>query len=137
MKIHFFRYTRSLLFRLARMPRMSILVRGVLSLLPFIIPGNRLRETDTLLAFYHPSPSYPVHILLVPKRAYASLLEVPTSDCAFLSDLLESVQILVRRLGLAQGGYRLIANGGNYQEVGVLHFHLVSDFAPAAGEDNQ
>ncbi|MEZ4510613.1 MAG: hypothetical protein R3C62_01950 [Chloroflexota bacterium] len=34
----------------------------------FLIPVQRLRETATLLAFHHPKPSYPLHILLVPKR---------------------------------------------------------------------
>jgi histidine triad (HIT) family protein len=92
----------------------------------FAIPVKRLRETATLLAFDHPSPSYPVHILVVPKRAYPSLLDVPPGDGDFLHDLLETVQSLVRELGLAEAGYRLIANGGAYQEASVLHFHLVS-----------
>lgn len=35
----------------------------------FAIPVERLHETLTLLAFYHPKPSYAVHILLVPKRS--------------------------------------------------------------------
>jgi histidine triad (HIT) family protein len=93
----------------------------------FLIPARRLRETDNLLAFYHPHPSYPVHILVVPKRAYRSLLEVPPEDTAFQRDLFETVQSLVRELALDQGGYRLIANGGSYQDVPVLHFHLISE----------
>ncbi len=95
----------------------------------FAIPLKRLRETPTLLAFDHPSPSYPVHILLVPKQAYASLLDLPPEDSDFLRDLMETVQSLVRELDLAAGGYRLIANGGAYQEAPVLHFHLISDQA--------
>jgi histidine triad (HIT) family protein len=99
----------------------------------FAIPARRLRETPALLAFDHPSPSYPVHILLVPRRAYASLMELPTTDSAFLRDLLETVQSLVRELGLAEGGYRLVANGGAYQDVPVLHFHLIAG-APGEGQ---
>jgi histidine triad (HIT) family protein len=92
----------------------------------FAIPFKRLRETSTLLAFDHPSPSYPVHILVVPKKAYPSLLDISPGDVDFLRDLVETVQILVRELGLAEGGYRLVANGGAYQDAPVLHFHLVS-----------
>jgi hypothetical protein len=29
--------------------------------------------------------------------------------------------------GLEAQGHRLIANGGSYQEVPMLHFHLISD----------
>lgn len=93
----------------------------------FAIPFERLRETATLLAFYHPRPAYPVHILLVPKRPYRSLLDVDPQDDDFLRDLFTTVQTLVREMGLEEGGYRLIANGGAYQDIPILHFHLVSE----------
>lgn len=118
---------RSFFFRLARTRLAGALVRLGFRTMSFAIPVKRLCETATLLAFRHPSPSYPVHILLVPKRAYASLLDLPAEDGAFLRDLVETVQSLVRELGLADGGYRLITNGGANQDVPVLHFHLISD----------
>ena len=125
------RYARlgKILLWLARTRWMGVLLRFGLRTMNFAIPLKRLRETPTLLAFHHPSPSYPVHILLVPKRAYASLLELPPGDGDFLRDLFETVQSLVRELGLAERGYRLIANGGAYQDVPVLHFHLISEQA--------
>jgi histidine triad (HIT) family protein len=91
----------------------------------FLLPLDRLVETSTLVAFHHPKPAYPVHILIVPKRAYASLLEVAPGDTDFLADVIETVQKLVRDLDLEPGGYRLITNGGPFQEVKQLHFHLV------------
>lgn len=92
----------------------------------FAIPVERLRETPSLIAFAHPSPSYPVHILLVPKRAYRSLLDIPEGDSLFLRDLVATVQSLVQELGLEKSGYRLICNGGAYQDVPVLHFHIIA-----------
>ena len=47
----------------------------------FAIPLHKLRETPTLLAFYHPQPSYPVHILILPKRAIASLADLTAAGC--------------------------------------------------------
>jgi diadenosine tetraphosphate (Ap4A) HIT family hydrolase len=44
----------------------------------------------------------------------------------FLPDLFTTVRKLVEELGLEQKGYRLIVNGGEYQEFPQLHFHLVS-----------
>jgi len=93
----------------------------------FAIPVQRLRETQSLIAFYHPQPTYPVHILLVPKKALASLSVLTPTDAPFLVDLFQTVQDLVKELGLESGGYRLIVNGGRYQDVPQLHFHLVSD----------
>jgi len=92
-----------------------------------VLPVDRLLDTDTLIAFYHPAPSYQVHILLVPKRAIADLSSITPDDSAFLSELFQSVRILVDRYDLDLKGYRLIANGGKYQTLPYLHFHLISE----------
>ncbi len=115
------------LFRFARTWLGGMLVSWVLSNMSFAIPIDRLRETDSLLAFHHPQPGHRVHILIVPKRNYKSILEVPSSDSTFFHDLLEVIRDLVQELDLERRGYRLIANGGEYQEVNHLHFHLISD----------
>lgn len=91
----------------------------------FVIPVQRLRETKTLMAFYHPQPAYPFHVLLVPKKAVVSLKEFDASDSAFLTDLYSTVQSLADEFHLP--AYRLIVNGGEYQDFPQLHFHLVSE----------
>ena len=93
----------------------------------FAIPVRRLRETETLVAFHHLQPSHPLHILIVPKRPYANLLDVPPDAADFMRDLFETAQSLVREFELEQRGYRLIVNGGAYQDVPHLLFHLVSE----------
>lgn len=116
-----------LLFRLAHSGLGRLFIRWMFTMMSFSIPVKRLRETETLLAFHHPQPSHPVHILLVPKRPFSTLLDVPPDATDFLRDLLETVQDLVCEFNLEQSGYRLITNGGAYQDVPHLHFHLVSD----------
>jgi diadenosine tetraphosphate (Ap4A) HIT family hydrolase len=37
-----------------------------------------------------------------------------------------TVRQLVERLDLQEQGYRLVVNGGDYQEFPQLHFHLIS-----------
>ena len=91
----------------------------------FVIPVKRLRETDTLMAFRHPKPAYPFHVLIVPKKAVASLMELDSSDTVFLADLYSTVQHLVNEFKLP--AYRLIVNGGEFQDVPQLHFHLVAE----------
>lgn len=95
----------------------------------FAIPVKRLRETKTLIAFHHPKPSYPFHVLLVPKRAVKSLMDFNSSDSAFLSDLYSTTQSLVAEFHLT--AYRLIVNGGEVQDFPQLHFHLVSEVVGA------
>ena len=102
------------------------LLGWVFSYMSFTLPVNRLLETPKIVAFYHPRPSYPVHILLVPKKSIASLSELQESDMDFMNDLFSCVQSLVMALDLEQEGYRLIVNGGKYQEIPQLHFHLIS-----------
>lgn len=115
-----------LAFTLARSKKAGPLISWMIAHMSFLIPGQRLRETETLLAFYHPRPAYPVHILLLPKRPYPSLLALPPDDTHFLADLLQTVQSLVAELNLESSGYRLITNGGPFQDVPHLHFHLVA-----------
>ena len=91
----------------------------------FIIPVQRLRETPTLLAFRPPRPAYPFHALLVPKKAVTTLMDLDPTDTAFFTDLYSSVQSLVDEFHLSS--YRLIVNGGEYQDFPQLHFHLISD----------
>jgi histidine triad (HIT) family protein len=90
----------------------------------FVIPVNRLRETETLMAFHHPKPSYPFHVLLVPKKSVESLMRLDLTDSAFLIDLYSTVQSLVEEFHLS--AFRLIVNGGEYQDFPQLHFHLIS-----------
>jgi histidine triad (HIT) family protein len=110
--------------------RNTFLFSWIFRNMSFALPVDRLSETSTLLAFRHPSPVYPVHILLVPKKPIATLADLdPAADGDFLTDLYTTVQKLVKQFNLAEGGYRLIVNGGKYQDFPYLHFHLISDSA--------
>ncbi len=105
----------------------GLVLHWVFAHFSFVIPGERLIETESVLAFHHPSPSYPLHILIVPKAKFRSLNDLPSADKEFESGLFLAVNEMVQRFGLQDCGYRFIANGGNAQEVNHLHFHLVSD----------
>ena len=101
------------------------LIGWIFTHMSFAIPVERLHETETLIAFYHPKPSYPFHVLLVPKKAVSSLKELDPTDTNFLTDLFSTIQNLVNEFQLP--AYRLIVNGGEYQDFPQLHFHLISD----------
>ena len=114
------------LVKLARSTIAGLWIGWLFTHFSFVIPIKRLRETESLMAFHHPQPSYPIHILIVPKRPYPDLLALETADTPFLIELFQVVQSLILEFHLDQSGYRLITNGGTYQDVPHLHFHLVS-----------
>ncbi len=108
------------------MRKMLVLFIGwVFAHMSFAIPVKRLRETRTLMAFHHPKPAYPFHILIIPKKAIPTLDELDAANSTFLTDVFSTVQWLVDEFHLPS--YRLIVNGGTYQEFPQLHFHLISD----------
>jgi histidine triad (HIT) family protein len=90
----------------------------------FLLPVDRLRETPHLLAFHHPRPAYPFHVVIVPRREVASFADLNPAD-PFLADLVTVTQSLVAEFHLQ--AYRLVVNGGAYQDFPHLHFHLISD----------
>jgi histidine triad (HIT) family protein len=100
------------------------LIGWIFAHMSFALPVKRLRETETLMAFHHPQPAYQFHVLLVPKKAVISLMKFDATDTTFLTDLYSTVQSLVDEFQLP--AWRLIVNGGEYQDFPQLHFHLVS-----------
>ena len=99
----------------------------VLRNMNFMLPVEFIKETDSLLAFHHPRPEYPFHVLMLPKRQIGSLDDLSDEDQPFLADIFITTQDLVQSNALDESGYRLIVNGGKNQEFGILHFHLISD----------
>lgn len=105
----------------------GLVLHWVFAYFSFTIPGEKLIKNDSLLAFHHPSPSYPLHILIVPKEKINTIEDLPSNDNLFEIELFKAVRSLVDRFELNQFGFRLITNGGSYQEVDHLHFHLISE----------
>jgi histidine triad (HIT) family protein len=116
-----------LLLRLARTRLGRRLTGWIFAHMSQLLPVDRLAETGALIAFRHPQPAYPFHVLIVPKSQVASLEALDPADSLFLTDLYATVQKLVKQFDLGVDGYRLIVNSGNFQDFPQLHFHLISD----------
>ncbi len=111
------------IYRLLRQSFFYRIFIWMLNHVSFVIPVKRLRETDALLAFFNPKPAYPFHVIIIPKKAVRSFSELEPAD-PFLADFVTVAQSLVAENHLT--AYRLIVNGGDYQEFPHLHFHLIS-----------
>jgi histidine triad (HIT) family protein len=117
---------KKFLLQLARSHLFGTLIGWFFAHCSFLVPIKRLYESETLLAFRHPQPSYPVQVLLVPKKAVRGLVDRQTSDAGLLLEILQTGQALAESLHLTHQGYQLILNAGAYQEVPQLHVHLIS-----------
>ena len=86
---------------------------------------QKVYEDDHVLAFRDIRPQAPVHILVIPKRAYVSLDDFAAkADAAELAAVLRAAGKIAREQGLAETGYRILANTGPDGHQEVPHFHL-------------
>jgi histidine triad (HIT) family protein len=111
-------------YRFLRQPFFYRIFIWLLNHVPFAIPVKHLQKTDSLLAFFNPKPDYPFHVIIIPKKAVRSFSDLEPAD-PFLADLVIAAQNLVAENHLT--AYRLIVNGGDYQQFPHLHFHLISE----------
>jgi histidine triad (HIT) family protein len=112
--------------KLANLPLISnAFVWGLINLNE-LLPIQKISETNSLICFYHPQPVYQIHILLIPKESIRDLTQFNFEEGDFFRDLFLTVRTLIADLQLEQKGYRLILNGGEYQDFPQLHFHLTS-----------
>jgi histidine triad (HIT) family protein len=97
------------------------------------IPARKAYEDDDLLAFHDIQPWAPVHLLLIPKRHIASMVEVTEADQAVLGRMMVLAPRLMAELGVT-GGFRQVINTGRDggQEVHHLHMHVMGGPRPWA-----
>jgi histidine triad (HIT) family protein len=89
------------------------------------IPSKKVYEDANVLAFYDISPQAPTHILVIPKGEYASFDDF--SEKASPDEIVALVRALghvARERGVAESGYRILANTGPAAHQEVQHFHV-------------
>lgn len=88
------------------------------------VPAKILGESEYSIAFPDISPSADTHILIVPKLHIKTFLDFDASNKKILSDLFSLAQNLINSQEISRA-YKLIFNGGKYQEIDHLHWHLL------------
>ena len=91
------------------------------------IPSKVVYEDDRAFAFQDIHPQAPVHILLISKKHFDSILEIGDKDPPVLAHLMKLVPKLAKEHGLAEAGFRTVINTGPQggQTVSHLHLHLI------------
>lgn len=88
------------------------------------IPSTKVFEDEQVFAFRDINPQAPVHILVIPKKHYASLMELDAHDQALEGYLLHAASMLAKQEGIAEKGYRVAINCGPQGGQVVQHVHL-------------
>jgi diadenosine tetraphosphate (Ap4A) HIT family hydrolase len=89
------------------------------------IPCKRVYENEHALAFHDINPLAPVHVLVIPKGEYASMDDFTRkAPDETIAGFFRAVGEVARGLGLAESGYRFLANTGAHGHQEVAHFHV-------------
>jgi len=87
-------------------------------------PVEVVRETETVLAYHHTRPFWPVHVVVIPKQHVPSLVDLGDADEELLGELLAVVRDVAREVAEQHGAARVLTNLGAYQDSKHLHFHV-------------
>ena len=91
------------------------------------IPSTKVYEDDKVVAFNDINPVAPMHVLVIPKKHYESILEIDDNDMDIIGHIHKVIKQIVTEKGYDKTGFRIINNCGfdAGQTVNHLHFHLI------------
>ena len=91
------------------------------------MPATRVHEDELVLAIRDINPQAPTHVLLMSKEHIPSAADLGEAHGALLGRIFAVAADLARQEGIAERGYRIVTNVGEWagQSVRHLHFHLL------------
>jgi histidine triad (HIT) family protein len=95
------------------------------------IPSAKVYEDDQIIVFKDIHPKAPVHLLLVPREHFESLMTAGPQHEALVGKMLLLAPHLAREQG-STNGFRVVINNGpdGGQEVFHLHMHVLAGPRP-------
>jgi diadenosine tetraphosphate (Ap4A) HIT family hydrolase len=89
------------------------------------LPCTKIYEDEHVLAFRDIEPQAPSHVVLIPKGEYASADDFSaTASDPELAAFMRAIAKIAEAEGVAETGYRILANTGKAAHQAVPHFHL-------------
>ena len=93
------------------------------------IPCQLVYEDDVVLAFHDVNPQAPIHVLVIPKTKIISFEDFSNSETSFIGEYIKRISLVAKKLGLNEGGYRVVFNHGKNggQTVDYIHAHILGE----------
>lgn len=88
------------------------------------IKADIVAESDIGIAFRDVNPQAPVHVLVIPRDHLPNLAAVADAGDVDIAQLVRLAAEVAEQEGIAQEGYRLVANTGANAHQTVFHAHL-------------
>jgi histidine triad (HIT) family protein len=101
------------------------------------IPADIVYEDNDVVAFHDRAPLAPVHVLVIPKKHIASIVEITDADESLMGHMI----LVAKKIAddfppeadqpgaekISEKGYKLLFRVGEHggQEVGHIHLHLI------------
>ena len=92
------------------------------------IPAKEVYRSADAVAFHDVNPQAPTHVLVIPTRHLVNAAAADSDEGERLLGRLLRVAVQVAgKLGLTEGGFRLVLNNGKHggQSVDHLHVHVL------------
>lgn len=88
------------------------------------IDAEILYEDEQALAFKDINPQAPVHFLVIPKKAIATINDITEQDRELVGHLSVVAAKVADEMGIAEEGYRTVMNCNEFGGQSVYHIHL-------------
>jgi histidine triad (HIT) family protein len=91
------------------------------------VKANVVFKNDYVVVFKDINPKAPVHLLIIPRKHIAGVLDIEPEDSAIIGEIFQVAARLARDHGIAESGFRVTVNSGPDagQSVFHLHYHLL------------
>jgi len=90
------------------------------------LPAKKFYENDQLIVIEDIHKVAPIHLLIIPKKAYKNLQDVPLNEMGIIAEIAKAAKLMAEQFEMEEG-FRLLTNSGEEagQTVFHMHFHLI------------
>lgn len=87
------------------------------------LDANIVYEDDLITAFLDSNPINEGHILIVPKKHYLDIDEIPEEITSHITFIAKKIVTTLKNI-YRPDGYSIMQNGGIFNDIGHFHLHI-------------
>lgn len=89
-----------------------------------LLPVKTVWEDERVLAFHHPRPKSPIHVVVIPRQHVPSIMDPLALDPDLLCSMLSAIQHTARALELHRRGFFVRVNACAPGVTPHMHWHV-------------